>query len=164
MKPRFGAQKSEHRVGRIAASPVTFDSTEGWFGLGPVSVLPDQLGNGIGSALIKATLNQLKQAGAVGTVVLGEPEYYSRFGFKQIPGLFFLAHRLSISLSCLWPRDPRGGRSLSSRVWLARKICAQSIIMRQEGDASRLQKIGAPERNRTSDTGFRRAVLYPLSY
>jgi len=54
--------------------------------------LPDQLGNGIGSALIKATLNQLKQAGAVGTVVLGKPEYYSRFGFKQIPGAYFFRH------------------------------------------------------------------------
>ena len=62
---------------------------EGWFGLGPVSVLPDQQGDGIGSALIKATLNQLKQAGAAGTVVLGEPEYYCRIGSTQIPGAYF---------------------------------------------------------------------------
>ena len=62
---------------------------EGWFGLGPVSVSPDQQGNGIGSALIKAALNQLKQAGAAGTVVLGEPDYYCRFGSKQIPGAYF---------------------------------------------------------------------------
>ncbi|WP_408926606.1 GNAT family N-acetyltransferase [Corynebacterium marquesiae] len=60
MKPRFGAHKGDHRVGHIAASPVTFDSTEGWFGLGPVSGLPDQQGNGIGSALIKAALNGLR--------------------------------------------------------------------------------------------------------
>ena len=89
MKPRFGAHKGEHRIDHIAASPVTFDSTEGWFGLGPVSVSPDQEGNGIGSALIKAALNQLKQAGAAGTVVLGEPDYYCRFGSKQIPGAYF---------------------------------------------------------------------------
>ena len=89
MKPRFGEHKGDHRVDHIAASPVTFDSTEGWFGLGPVSVSPDQQGNGIGSALIKAALNQLKQAGAAGTVVLGEPDYYCRFGSKQIPGAYF---------------------------------------------------------------------------
>ena len=92
MKPRFGAHKGDHRVGHIAASPATFDSMEGWFGLGPVSVLPDQKEDGIGSALIKATLNQLKQAGAAGTVVLGKPEYYCRFGFKQIPGAYFFRH------------------------------------------------------------------------
>ena len=62
---------------------------EGWFGLGPVSVLPDQQENGIGSALIKAALNQLKQAGAAGTVVLGEPEYYCHIGSAQIPGAYF---------------------------------------------------------------------------
>mgnify|MGYP002718274886 FL=1 len=89
MKPRFGAHKGDHRVGHIAASPVTFDSTEGWFGLGPVSGLPDQQGNGIGSALIKAPLNQLKQAGAAGTVISEEPEYCCRFGFKQMPGPYF---------------------------------------------------------------------------
>lgn len=83
------AEKDNQVVGHIASSPVTFGSTEGWFGLGPVSVLPDQQGIGIGSALIKAALNQLKEAGAAGVVVLGDPEFYNRFGFKQIPGVYF---------------------------------------------------------------------------
>lgn len=55
------AEKNNQVVGHIAASPVTVGSTAGWFGLGPVSVLPDQQGNGISSALIKAALNQLKR-------------------------------------------------------------------------------------------------------
>lgn len=83
------AEKGNQVVGHIAASPVTFRSTEGWFGLGPVSVLPEQQGIGIGSALIKAALNELKKAGAAGAVVLGDPEYYCRFGFKQVPGVHF---------------------------------------------------------------------------
>lgn len=83
------AEKDNQVVGHTAASPVSFGSTEGWFGLGPVSVLPDQQGIGIGSALIKAALSQLKKAGADGTVVLGDPEYYCRFGFKQVPGVYF---------------------------------------------------------------------------
>ena len=83
------AEKSNQVVGHIAASPVMFDSVEGWFGLGPVSVLPDQQGIGIGSALIKAALSQLKKAGAAGVVVLGDPDFYSRFGFKQVPGVYF---------------------------------------------------------------------------
>ncbi len=83
------AEKDNQVVGHIATSPVTFDSTEGWFDLGPVSVLPDQQGIGIGSALIKSALNQLKKVGAAGAVVLGDPEFYSRFGFKQVPGVYF---------------------------------------------------------------------------
>lgn len=83
------AEKNNEVVGHIAASPVMFGSAEGWFGLGPVSVLPDQQRIGIGSALIKAALHQLKKAGAAGVVVLGDPEYYRRFGFKQVPGVHF---------------------------------------------------------------------------
>ena len=83
------AEKNNQVVGHVAASPVTFGSTEGWFGLGPVSVLPDQQGMGIGSELVKAALDQLKKAGAAGAVVLGDPEFYTRFGFKQVPGVYF---------------------------------------------------------------------------
>lgn len=83
------AEKNNQGVGHVAASPVTFGSTEGWFGLGPVSVLPDQQGMGIGSELVKAALDQLKKAGAAGAVVLGDPEFYTRFGFKQVPGVYF---------------------------------------------------------------------------
>ena len=121
MKPRFGEHKGDHRVDHIAASPVTFDSTEGWFGLGPVSVSPDQQGNGIGSALIKAALNQLKQAGAAGTVVLGEPDYYCRFGSKQIPGAYFTGTPAEYFTVLPIGHEAPRGRSLSSRVWLARK-------------------------------------------
>ncbi|WP_227485955.1 GNAT family N-acetyltransferase [Corynebacterium aurimucosum] len=83
------AEVNNQVVGHIAASPVTFGSTEGWLGIGPVSVLTDQQGIGIGSALIEAALNELKKAGAAGAVVLGEPDYYCRFGFKQVAGVHF---------------------------------------------------------------------------
>lgn len=83
------AEKNNQVVGHIAASPVTFGSTEGWLGLGPVSVLPDQQGIGIGTELVKAALDQLREAGADGAVVLGDPGYYCRFGFKQVPGAYF---------------------------------------------------------------------------
>ena len=66
-----------------------FGSTDGWFGLGPVSVLPDQQGIGIGSELVKADLDPIKKAGAAGAVDLGDPEYYCRFGFKPVPGVYF---------------------------------------------------------------------------
>lgn len=78
----------EDIVGHVAASPVTISSgAQGWFGIGPISVWPDRQGQGIGSALMQAALAELQQLGATGCVVLGEPGYYSRFGFAVHPGL-----------------------------------------------------------------------------
>ena len=78
----------EDIVGHVAASPVTISSgAQGWFGIGPISVWPDRQGQGIGSALMQAALGELQQLGAMGCVVLGDPGYYSRFGFAVHPGL-----------------------------------------------------------------------------
>jgi len=75
-------------VGHVAISPVTLSSgAAGWFGLGPISVCPSRQGQGIGSTLMKAALAELKRLGGAGCVVLGEPGYYGRFGFKAHPGL-----------------------------------------------------------------------------
>lgn len=77
-------------VGHAAFSPVTIDAADaGWLGLGPVAVRPDQQGRGVGSALIHAGLDRLRAMGAGGCVVLGDPGYYSRFGFRHDPGLRF---------------------------------------------------------------------------
>lgn len=75
-------------IGHVAFSPVTINSkTNGWYGLGPVSVWPNQQGRGIGQALIREGLNNLRDMNAQGCVVLGDPGYYSRFGFVSDPGL-----------------------------------------------------------------------------
>jgi len=70
-------------IGHIAFSPVQIsDGTTGWYGLGPISVLPEYQGQGIGSKLMHAGLEALKDLDAVGCVLLGDPQYYGRFGFK----------------------------------------------------------------------------------
>lgn len=75
-------------VGHVAISPVSISSgASGWFGLGPVSVLPQHQGRGIGSQLIREALRLLRGSGASGCVVLGEPRYYGRFGFQADPHL-----------------------------------------------------------------------------
>ncbi|WP_414495374.1 GNAT family N-acetyltransferase [Stenotrophomonas maltophilia] len=75
-------------LGHVAVSPVTVsDGSTGWYGLGPISVLPDRQGQGIGAALMRAAINTLRQQDARGCVLLGEPGYYSRFGFRAEPGL-----------------------------------------------------------------------------
>ena len=77
-------------AGHVAFSPVRVgDGTERWYGLGPVSVAPRDQRNGVGGALIRAGLSELAERGALGCVVLGEPAYYRRFGFRHSPGLRF---------------------------------------------------------------------------
>ncbi|MEB6665997.1 N-acetyltransferase [Acinetobacter vivianii] len=75
-------------IGHIAFSPVSIsDGTTDWYGLGPVSVQPEFQNQGIGSQLIHAGLEKLKTLKATGCVLLGDPEYYARFGFKAKPEL-----------------------------------------------------------------------------
>ena len=77
-------------VGHVAFSPVKIDGeTVDWYGLGPVAVQPERQRQGIGVRLIEAGLGQIKELGAAGCVVLGDPGYYSRFGFKVDPSLRF---------------------------------------------------------------------------
>jgi len=75
-------------VGHVAFSPVIIsDGTTGWYGLGPVSVLPDYQKQGIGKALINKGLSLLKDMGGEGCALVGDPNYYKRFGFKNYPEL-----------------------------------------------------------------------------
>ena len=77
-------------IAHVAISPVTLsDGATGWFGLGPISVLPEFQGLGIGSKLMQSSLAALEEMNASGCVVLGYPAYYGRFGFKVVGGLVF---------------------------------------------------------------------------
>jgi len=58
-----------------------------WYGLGPVSVLPEYQKQGIGKSLINEGLSLLKQLGGQGCALVGDPNYYKRFGFKNFPEL-----------------------------------------------------------------------------
>lgn len=75
-------------VGHIAISPVSIHpNTPHWFGLGPVSVLPEFQKCGIGTQLIQTALSQLREMNTAGCVLLGDPNYYAKFGFKVHPNL-----------------------------------------------------------------------------
>lgn len=82
------AEEADGLIGHVALSPVTLsDGSEDWYGLGPLSVAPAQQGRGVGSALMQAALAVLEQRGAAGCVLLGDPGYYGRFGFRADPRL-----------------------------------------------------------------------------
>ena len=51
--------------------------------MGPISVLPEYQGKGIGSKLLEETLKKAKEMGYTGVVIFGNPKYYQRFGFEN---------------------------------------------------------------------------------
>ena len=75
-------------IGHVALSPITIsDGSEDWYGLGPISVLPEYQRRGTGKALMHEGLSRLKALGAKGCALVGDPDYYERFGFRSVPEL-----------------------------------------------------------------------------
>lgn len=94
-------------VGHVAFSPVMINGRAGdWYGLGPVSVWPDRQRIGIGQALIREGLARLAAMGAGGCVLLGDPAYYVRFGFRNDPDLRH-AGAPAWAFQCLTLNGPR---------------------------------------------------------
>jgi putative acetyltransferase len=75
-------------VGQITLTPAfAADGSPGWFALGPIAVSPNNQNNGIGSKLIEAGKNWLREQNAAGCVLVGNPAFYRRFGFNAYPSL-----------------------------------------------------------------------------
>jgi putative acetyltransferase len=73
-------------VGHVAFSPVSVDPqnpAKRGLGLGPVAVQPEWQRKGIGEQLIMRGIEDCRRDGYSYMVVLGEPEYYGRFGFHR---------------------------------------------------------------------------------
>jgi len=101
------AERDGKIIGQAAFSPARDEAgAPGWFALGPVAVLPADQGRGIGSALIRAGLQEILERGARGCILTGNPAYYTRFGFvlsgehapPSEPAEFFMVKLLGGSL------------------------------------------------------------------
>ncbi|HEU4509430.1 MAG TPA: N-acetyltransferase [Pyrinomonadaceae bacterium] len=68
-------------VGHIMYSPITVGDVTG-AALAPMAVLPEHQRLGIGSKLVEAGTQKLKDAGWPFIIVLGHVEFYPRFGFR----------------------------------------------------------------------------------
>lgn len=79
-------------VGHVTASRASV-AAEPVVAVGPVGVLPDHQGTGIGSALLEALLAAADAAGVPLVALLGAPEYYGRFGFRPADQLGVVAPR-----------------------------------------------------------------------
>jgi len=79
------AVENDEILGHIFFSPVQVSSgqevTRG-MGLAPMAVLPERQRQGIGSMLVRAGIDALRERSCPYVIVLGHPEYYPRFGFS----------------------------------------------------------------------------------
>ena len=102
------ADTEDNVVGHILFSPVTLSAhaDRPIAGLAPLAVLPSRQRQGIGSALVRAGLDECRRLGFSAVVVLGHADYYPRFGFVpastfgvrseyDVPDDVFLALELS---------------------------------------------------------------------
>jgi len=84
------AEEDGVAAGHIAISPAVVGAcAEGWHLLGPVGVVPERQGRGIGTALIRETLSRMRESGSLGLVLVGDPAFYGRFGFRSMEGLTY---------------------------------------------------------------------------
>ncbi|MBN1808711.1 MAG: N-acetyltransferase [Planctomycetes bacterium] len=87
-------------LGHIFFSPVFISSGHGikeGMGLAPMAVLPKRQRQGIGSMLVQAGIDAMRERNCPFIIVLGHPEYYPRFGF--VPAS-------QHGLSCQWNGVP----------------------------------------------------------
>ncbi len=77
------AEEDDIIVGHIFFSPVlhTGKPEVKVMGLAPMAVEVDYRRRGIGAALVRDGIQRCEEAGIAAIVVLGDPTYYSRFGF-----------------------------------------------------------------------------------
>jgi putative acetyltransferase len=68
-------------VGHIFFTPVAIEGVASALGLAPVAVSSERQRGGVGGALIQEGLRACREAGAQLVVLLGDPDYYPRFGF-----------------------------------------------------------------------------------
>jgi len=80
------AEENGTIIGHAGFVPVRLEPDPGYriWGLAPLSVVPNRQGQGIGSALTNAGLDAAAEAGIGLVLVLGDQNYYGRFGFDTV--------------------------------------------------------------------------------
>lgn len=83
------AQEGDIAIGHAALSPVRIDGAPAdWLGLGPIGVLPQHQGRGVGSELMRRSIERANAMDMGGIILVGDPAFYARFGFTSGTPLF----------------------------------------------------------------------------
>ena len=102
----FTALNELEAVGHVTASRATVAAAP-VVAVGPIGVLPEHQGIGIGSALMDAFLTAADAADVPLIVLLGAPQYYRRFGFRPAQDIGVI------------PPEPRWGDAFQARALTA---------------------------------------------
>ncbi len=108
------AEEDGQVVGHILFSRLFVEADGAKFpavALAPLAVEPSFHGTGIGGALVREAHVRLKEAGETLSVVLGDPEYYGRFGYDHQRAAGFDSDYQGYALQALaWGDAPARGR------------------------------------------------------
>ncbi len=105
LKVSLVAEEDGKLCGHVALSRLTSPARA--LALAPVSVLTQEQGRGVGSRLIRDAIEQARQLGYEIVFVLGDPEYYSRFGFSPETAVPFPCPYAGPYFMALWLTDER---------------------------------------------------------
>lgn len=81
------AERKGILAGHILVTPMKLEPDTGLrcIAIGPIAVLPEYQGKGFGSALMQEVITRAREDGYDAILLLGDPAYYHRFGFKTAP-------------------------------------------------------------------------------
>ncbi len=115
------AERHGEIVGHILFSRLMVEVGQAAFpavALAPIAIDPDLQRQGIGGALIAEAHNRLREAGERLSVVVGDPGYYSRFGYQRGPAERFSSDYQCEALQALaWGEAPATGRLVYARAF-----------------------------------------------
>jgi len=80
----FVAREGDRMIGSVRLWPITVGGVPALF-LGPIAVDAAERRSGVGGELVTACLAFARETGASGVLLVGEPPYFSRFGFAAAP-------------------------------------------------------------------------------
>lgn len=96
-------ESSDTIIGNVVVSQITMEPDIGLFcgGVAPLSVLPDQQSLGVGSRLMEEAINESRKLGIDALFLLGDPNYYKRFGFtvSKLKNDYSLEHFQELELT-----------------------------------------------------------------
>jgi predicted N-acetyltransferase YhbS len=90
----FVAHDGKHMIGTVRLWNVNAGNAGDALLLGPLAVEKGYSGSGVGAGLVFAALNAAQASGHRSVLLVGDPDYYARFGFHAAPasGLLMPGH------------------------------------------------------------------------
>jgi len=122
------AEQNNEIIGNVIFSPVNIEGFKGVsaYILAPLAVIKDNQGKGIGTKLIYRGIDTLKKRGAEIVLVLGDPNYYTRTGFKA-------GHNLESPYKLEYPE-----------AWMAQEL-VEGVLAKTQGMVQCALSLNSPE-------------------